>query len=112
MSEAVHNIRQEFVKYMRTGYAYGETWSDKWGVHSSEDIRESVKRLAETDPVLYRILNLYTLSRMSRHRISVRIGYDYSTVKRKLDQAIDIILTMLANIEINRDMLAKGHEIV
>jgi hypothetical protein len=112
MSEHVSEVRQEFVKYMRTGYAYGEEWTDLWGTHSSTDIRESIKRLSETDPMLYRVFNLYTLSRMSRHRIAVRLGYDYSTVKRKLDQAIDIVLTMLANLEINKVLLEQGHEII
>jgi len=89
--------RDSFIKYLRNGYSHHEPWIDGWGYHSAEDVKVCIKELQETDEVLHSVLKLYTVSRMPRHLISARVNYDYSTVKRKLDQAIECILYRLAN---------------
>ena len=44
---------------------------------------------------------------MTRHALCTRVNYDYSTVKRKLDYAVDCILNRLANGDIVVDRLAE-----
>jgi hypothetical protein len=100
--------RDSFIKYLRHGYSHHEPWIDGWGTHTAEEVKECIKGLSETDEILYTVLRLYTISRMPRHLISARINYDYSTVKRKLDQAIECILFRLANKDI--DVKARREE--
>lgn len=93
--------RDSFIRYLRSCYPYGEPWIDAWGYHPAVAVKDALRGLSTTDPILYRVVYLYTATHMSRHQICSRISYDYSTVKRKLDYAIDCTLNRLANRDIN-----------
>ena len=97
--------RDSFVRYLRNCYPYGEPWLDAWGYHEAIEVKQALKGLKETDPLLFRIIHLYTASHMTRHQVRTRISYDYSTVKRKLDYAVDCILNRLANKDLTVDQL-------
>lgn len=95
-----HPIRDQFLKYLRGGFAHDMPWIDRSGVFSSEEVRAAVKKVAESDPVLHRILDYYIRTRMPRMRIAEAVHYDSSTVKRKLDEAVDLIFQNLHNEEL------------
>jgi len=75
--------------------AHDKPWVDVSGVYTSNEVRAAVKRIGRTDPLLHRIIDYYIRTRMPRMRIAEAVHYDSSTVKRKLDEAVDIVLQQL-----------------
>lgn len=102
-----NTYRDSFIKYLRHCYPYGEPWIDAWGYHPATEVKAALKGLFSTDQTLYRIVHLYISSHMSRHALCTRVNYDYSTVKRKMDYAVDCILNRLANADIAVDRVAE-----
>jgi len=90
-----HPIRDKFLKYLRSDMAHDKLWVDASGVYTSNEVRDAVKRISRTDPLLHRIIDYYIRTRMPRMRIAEAVHYDSSTVKRKLDDAVDIVLQQL-----------------
>jgi hypothetical protein len=70
-------------------------WVDHVGAHLAGDVRRAIKKLERTDPVHHKILDHYMRSKAPRITIADAVSYDSSTVKRKLDEAVDIILQNL-----------------
>lgn len=64
-------------------------------VFQEVEVRAAIKAISKTDPVLHNILDYYIRTRMSRIQIGEAVNYDSSTVKRKLDEAVDLILHQL-----------------
>lgn len=99
------NVRRDsFLKYLQNGHPHSEPWIDEWGMHTAEEVKEALRILKQTDPLFYQVIHLYTTSRMTRYDMANVIAYEYSTVKRKLDYAIDCILSRLANKDLNHDV--------
>lgn len=88
-------IRDKFLKYLRGNLAHDMPWYDVSGIYFARDVRVAVKQVAHTDPMLYRILHAYITTRNSRMEIARAVSFDSSTVKRKLDEAADIVLQNL-----------------
>lgn len=87
-----HPIRDKFLKYLRRDLAHDMPWVDASGVYVSSEVRSAIKQVAQTDPLLHKILDYYMRTRMPRMKIADAVHYDSSTVKRKLDEAVDLIL--------------------
>lgn len=92
-----HPIRDKFLKYLRGSYAHDMPWVDVSGVYLAYEVKSAIVALSKSDPVLYKILDYYMRTRMPRMRIAEAVHYDSSTVKRKLDEAVDVILQNLKN---------------
>lgn len=92
-----HPIRDKFLKHLREKLAHDMPWVDVSGVYTADEVRVAVKQVADTDPLLHKILYYYMNTRMPRMRIAEAVHYDSSTVKRKLDEAVDVILQRLKN---------------
>jgi hypothetical protein len=96
--------RDSFLKYLQSDLTYALPWVDEWGSHSPEEVKRAMRLLKQTDPEYYHVLHLYMTSRMTRQDMSNLIAYEYSTVKRKLDYAIDCILSRLAHRDLSLDI--------
>lgn len=90
-----HPVRDKFLKYLRGSYAHDMAWIDISGVYTSEEVRRATREVSKSDPVLHRILDYWIRTRLPRMRIADAVHYDSSTVKRKLDEAVDLILQNL-----------------
>lgn len=90
-----HPTRDKFLKYLRGPLAHDNPWVDVSGVYLATEVRVAIKKLEASDPVLYKILNIYICTRNGRMEIAQKVDYDSSTVKRKLDQAADLVLQKL-----------------
>ena len=90
-----HSTRDKFLKYLRSGLAHDVPWVDVSGIYTSEDVRVAIKKIAQNDPLLHKILHYYITTRLPRNQIAEAVVYDSSTVKRKLDDGVDLIMHKL-----------------
>lgn len=74
-------------------------WVDASDVYHATEVRKAIIQLAQTDQNLHRILDHYMRTKSARMKIAELTHYDSSTVKRKLDEAVDVILQ---NLKMNR----------
>jgi hypothetical protein len=88
--------RDKVLKYLRQSFPYKETLT-LWDGSSYpyDKVREAVDNLKHNGPEFLRILNYYLFTPLSRTRIADEVGFDASTVKRRLDIAADMIVQYL-----------------
>lgn len=98
--------RGKFIKYLRTQLPHNKFWIDGHEVFPPEDVRKVILSIEDSDPALSRILRKYTSTRNSRSKIAESENYDASTIKRKLDHALDMVLQ-----ELNMMAASKRREI-
>lgn len=87
-----HPVRDKFLKYLKGPMAHDTPWVDVSGIYFAAEVRKAIKKIAETDPLLHQIVDQYVRTRKPRMQIANSVSYDSSTVKRKLDEAADLIL--------------------
>jgi hypothetical protein len=58
----------------------------------AHEVRAAIKKIAATDPILHQIIDQYVRTRKARMQIAQSVSYDSSTVKRKLDEAADLVM--------------------
>lgn len=90
-----NEIRGPFLKYLRKQLPHGRYWVDVEGVFSAAEVRAAIKRLEHKNPKLHRILDKYITNKAARSQIADSESYDSSTIKRKLDDALDLVLQNL-----------------
>ena len=96
---APHPSRDRFLKYLRQKLPHEMPWVDASDVYDATEVRKAIVQLSQTDQNLHRILDHFMRTKMARMRIAELTHYDSSTVKRKLDEAVDVILQ---NLKMNR----------
>ncbi len=69
--------------------------ADEFEVFAYEDVKKAVFALRDNDPDILRILWYYIGTALSRTRIADEVDFDASTVKRKADRGIDLVLQKL-----------------
>lgn len=90
--------RDLLLKYLRHAFPYGEDFTAYDGVvYPYEAVKEAVYSQRDNGPELLRILIFHMNTPLSRTRIAEEVGYDPSTVKRKLDIAADNIMQRLVH---------------
>lgn len=89
--------RDSFLRYLREDFPLGEDWNGGgWAAPcTKEQVREAIFRIKGGSPQLHGILWAFCYSGMSRGDIAERMGYESSTIKRKLDKACNIVLAYL-----------------
>lgn len=95
-----HPTRDKFLKYLRQQLCHDTPWVDVSGVYLAEDVRNAIEKIRKMDPLLYKILNYYVKTRNPRMRIAEAVHYDSSTVKRKLDDAVDLVMSNMKDARI------------
>lgn len=88
-------IRSKFLKYLREQLPHGFYWIDAEGHYSPDEVRRAIRKLATGDPAHHSVLDSYIRTRKPRSEIAREKLYDSSTIKRKLDKAIDLVLQNL-----------------
>lgn len=82
--------RDCFLKHLRHEFPYKEDFIDHEGTIWPYDlVKEAVYSLKDNAPEILRVLNYHMFTPLPRTRIAEEVGFDPSTVKRKLDQAAD-----------------------
>lgn len=95
-----NEIRGPFLKYLRQDLPHNKHYRSSENVFSPKEVRQALLSLQSKDPMRYRILHKYTHSRDSRSKIAESENYDASTIKRRLDQALDIVLQELGTMQL------------
>lgn len=90
--------RDLLLKYLRNDFPYQrnfEDWNKK--TYDYTEVKDAVYSLKDNNPEINRILTYHLYTRLPRTRIAEEVGFDPSTVKRKLDQAADLVMQRLAH---------------
>lgn len=104
-----NQYRDTFVRYLRTAYPHGEPWIGPRGYRTAEQVTDALDGLKRTDRLLFQILHLFTATHLTRRDVCKRVGYEYSTIKRKVDSAVDCVLNRLAHPELLVDAAELEH---
>lgn len=90
--------RDALLKYLKHGFPHGNDFvaSDS-ATYEYTKVKEAVYALKDNGPELLKILTYHMFSPLSRTRIAEEVGYDPSTIKRKLDLAADNVMQRLAH---------------
>lgn len=88
--------RDAVLKYLKHSFPHKVDFESSDGtVFPYLKVKEAVYSLKDNGPELLRILNYHMFTPLSRTRIAEEVGYDPSTIKRKLDLAADNIMQRL-----------------
>lgn len=87
-----HIVRDKVLKYLRGPLAHDYPWVDVSGIYTAAEVRAAIKKISAGDPILHQIMDQYVRTRKPRMQIAQSVNYDSSTVKRKLDEAVDLLL--------------------
>lgn len=92
----------ELKQYLKRGFSLKEDWESEQfhQTYSYNDIKANLKLLSVTDPELHKLLGWVWLSNRSRSQVAEALYMDPSTLKRKQDKAMYILLNYLNNIEV------------
>jgi hypothetical protein len=100
-----------FTNYLSKGFPWKETWvispsgpEDETLEFTSTEVKEAIVRLKRTDPYLHKLLAYRWLTKRTRNDIANSQYMDPSTLKRKWDVAINIIVNYLINKEAAADL--------
>lgn len=93
------NPRRDLVlKYLKHSFPHGTDFTAPDGtVYEYATVKKAVYSLRDNGPELLKILIYHMTTPLSRTRIAEEVGYDPSTIKRKLDIAADLIMQRLAH---------------
>lgn len=97
MSPVCRPIRALFLDYLRGGYQLHAAWVDDTGTtYEALEVWAILYRVQVEEPDLWKFLDIWmnhtTISNIS---IAALLNRDPSTLKRKLDQVVDLILHYL-----------------
>lgn len=98
---------ESFTKYLKNNFPFKENWEAAELLGESftyEEVREALKRLKTTDPLLHKNLGYRWQSTRSRNSIANSLYCDPSTLKRRWDKAIKIIINYLVNKEVTAEL--------
>lgn len=84
--------RDKVLKYLKSGFPHKDDLKLGEQLYPYEKMYAAVYSLRDCNPELLRILNYYMFQALSRTRIADEVGFDASTIKRKLDIAADLIM--------------------
>lgn len=89
--------RNHILKYLRYEFPHSKPLSDPGSgkIFTVQEVKAALLSLAKSDPGYHRILYLWYNGRSSRLQIAAAAGMDSSTVKRRMDASVDIILMYL-----------------
>jgi hypothetical protein len=96
-----HPGHESLKKYLNNRFAWKEDWivdendKEKPEVYTHLEMKEAMRRLKTTDPVLHKLLAYLWLTDRSRNDIANGFGMDSSTLKRLWDKAMDKIVAHL-----------------
>ncbi len=90
-------VRSHFLTYLKTDFVYKVAWKHPvtGSEFSFEDIHARLKEFAQLDPVGHKVLWYLWTTQKSRVFISDKLNLSASTVKRRLDKAVNTVLLML-----------------
>jgi len=93
-----HFERDNFLKYIRHDFPYHKSYTDPNTntVYTPQQIKAAMQKLVKSDSYIADILRSWYTSNKSRTEIAAILNVDYSTIKRKLDRACDIIMAHIA----------------
>jgi hypothetical protein len=97
---------QQFKTYLKKGFALREDWHSLIfdEVYTYLEIKEALRKLSMSDPDLHRLLGWVWLSNRPRNDVAGGLFMDPSTLKRKQDKAMLIILNYLNNCEVTAEL--------
>lgn len=92
-----HAGRDAFLKYLNEGFPWKQPYISPpdYQQFSAEEVEEALKYVKIANPVKYKILDTTMTTRRSRAEIASSLKYDTSTVKRYLNQAVDLVIWYL-----------------
>lgn len=86
------------LSYLRHEFPYKEDFRSHDGtVYPYEQVKAAVYSLRDNSPEILKILNYHMYTNLPRTRIAEEVGYDPSTIKRKLDQAANCMMQRLVH---------------
>lgn len=92
-----HSGHDHLLKYLKESFS----WKEVYVAHpdgeefSAEDVARALHYLSVANPEKYKILDLSISTGRSRSEISGSLHLDPSTIKRYLNQALDLIMIKL-----------------
>lgn len=72
-----------------------------------EDVKDAIKNIEYNGPDIHRVLWAYLFTPLPRTGLADLCRFDSSTVKRKLDKAVDLIMQYLNNRDLLDEVLVK-----
>jgi hypothetical protein len=90
--------RDLLLKYLRHSFPYELDFKDWEGVvHPYQKVKDALYSIRDNNPEIVRIMTYHLYTRLPRTRVAEEVGYDPSTVKRKLDQGADLVMQRLSH---------------
>lgn len=89
--------RDRVLKYLRHDFPHKATLRVDSDEYDYDQVKEAVYKLKDNDPDLLRVLCYHLYTHLPRVRIAEEVGFDPSTVKRKLNKAVDAIMQRLVH---------------
>jgi DNA-binding NarL/FixJ family response regulator len=92
-----HSGHDYFLRYLKDGFSWKQTYVaiPDGEEFSAEKVAQALSYLKSANPTKYRILDLSISTGRSRSEISGSLHLDPSTIKRYLNQALDLIMLKL-----------------
>ena len=87
--------RDRTLKYLRSEFPHKADLVLGGRTYPYEDVRHALYSIKDTDPQLLKIFNYYAFSALSRTRIADEVGFDASTIKRRLNIVADLVMQKL-----------------
>jgi len=92
---AANPQRDKVFKYLRGGYEYKMVWIDATGIYTYEEVRAVLEALEKENSKAYHVMDYWIRTRISKVKIAKQLKCNPSTVKRQLDNLVDMFLARL-----------------
>lgn len=98
-----HVVRSHFQNYLKTEFMYSMDWLHPVSkeVYCHKDIKDVIAQYKYISPTNYKALWALWTSSTSRESLANLFSFSASTIKRRWDEGVDVILFMLIWPELN-----------
>ena len=109
-----HPVRQSLLEYFRHRFSLRQDWKHPFTneVYEHRRVREVLERYKHLNPENYRALWMLWTTQAPRSYIAEAFYVSGSTLRRRWDDAIDVLLFMLLFPELQPDVVVKLYEAV
>lgn len=96
-SNSPHVIRSSFMNYLKNDFMYKRDWQHPVSkeIYTHENIRLVLHKYMYISPQIYKALHALWIGSSSRETLANLFSYSPSTIRRKWDTGINMIILML-----------------